>query len=371
MSNLVYNQFQSIYYLDAQQNLKLQGVMVLMIQDDIIIHAANLSKGFSVRKKKDKNRINRFFSRKEYDTVHAVQDVSFQIKKGEFVGLIGNNGAGKSTLIKMMSGILQCTGGELLVFGRDPCKNRIENNKRLSVVFGQRTQLKWDLSVMDTFRLLKIIYEIDDDVYQSNVNQFVEMFDMEQFLHRQVRTLSLGQRMRCEISAALLHNPELIFLDEPTIGLDVFSKDIIADFLLEIKKRRKTTLILTTHDLNEISKICDRTILVERGSIVLDKPVDDFMKLGNAVKSIEIVTQNREPVLDGLDPDAEVFLEDYGVRVANVEAEKVQNVVTTLMRNNVILDIKISETSFTDIIKKIYKGGVHICDFTKKIETRY
>lgn len=345
-----------------------KGVSTIMqsIQDHAIIYAANLTKEFPVRKKKSKTGFLGIFSKREYDTVHAVQDVSFQIKKGEFVGLVGNNGAGKSTLIKMMSGILQYTGGELRVFGRDPCKSRMENNKRLSVVFGQRTQLKWDLSVMETFRLLKIIYEIDDDVYQSNVDRFVQMFDMEPFLHRQVRTLSLGQRMRCEISAALLHNPELVFLDEPTIGLDVFSKDIIADFLLEIRKKRNTTLILTTHDLNEISKICDRTILVEHGTIVLDKPIDDFMKLGNAVKSIEIATQNREPVWTGLDPDTEIFPEDYGVRVANVEAGKVQSVVSTLMKNNVILDIKISETSFTDIIKKIYQGGVSIGEFREK-----
>lgn len=337
-----------------------------MIEDNVVIHAANLSKDFPVRKKKSKTGILGLFSKREYDAVHAVRDISFQINKGEFVGLVGNNGAGKSTLIKMMSGILQYTGGELQIFGKDPCKSRLENNKRLSVVFGQRTQLKWDLSVMETFRLLKIIYEIDDDVYQSNVDQFVEMFDMEPFLHRQVRTLSLGQRMRCEISAALLHNPELVFLDEPTIGLDVFSKDIIADFLLEIRKKRDTTLILTTHDLNEISKICDRTILVEHGSIVLDKPIDDFMKLGNAVKSIEIATQNKEPIWDGLDADIEVFPEEYGVRIANVEAGKVQNVVSMLMKNNVILDIKISETSFTDIIKKIYQGGVSVGDFHER-----
>ena len=242
-----------------------------------LIEANSLVKEYKVKNTEDGNVFTRLFKGAGKQTVEALKGVTFSVSEGEFVGLVGNNGAGKSTLVKLMTGILYPGGGTLRVLGRDPFLNREQNSRELGVVFGQRSQLKWDLSPMDSFRLLKMIYRIDSARFVQNVALFEELFDMGGFIGHPVRTLSLGQRMRCEIAAAFLHNPRVVFLDEPTIGLDVFSKEAIANFLHVMREKEKVTVILTTHDLEEMGKICDRAIILDRGEILLEEKIDTLV----------------------------------------------------------------------------------------------
>ncbi|MBQ8597731.1 MAG: ABC transporter ATP-binding protein [Lachnospiraceae bacterium] len=215
---------------------------------------------------------------KEYELIHALDDVSFTISDGEMVGYIGPNGAGKSSTIKILSGILTPEEGTCLVGGLIPWKNRIEHVKNIGVVFGQRTQLWWDVPVMDSFELLKEIYSVDKSVYRHNLEQLTEMLNLSDLLKTPVRQLSLGQRMRCEIAASLLHDPKILFLDEPTIGLDAVSKLAVRDFILKLNKEKKTTVILTTHDMQDIEALTNRVILIGKGKVLLDGTIDDIKK---------------------------------------------------------------------------------------------
>jgi len=207
---------------------------------------------------------------RQFTEVVAVDEVSFAIEPGEAVGYLGPNGAGKSTMIKMLTGILVPTGGAVAVLGRTPHQHRIDNARRIGVVFGQRSQLWWDLPVMDSFRLHQRIYGIPEARFLDNLRHFAELLQLAPFIDRAVRQLSLGQRMRAEIVMALLHNPEILFLDEPTIGLDVVAKDTVRRFLATINRERGTTVILTTHDLVDIEEICPRLIMVDDGKLLFD-----------------------------------------------------------------------------------------------------
>lgn len=215
---------------------------------------------------------------KEYEYIHALDDVSFTIRDGEMVGYIGPNGAGKSSTIKILSGILTPEGGTCLVNGLIPWKNRIEHVRNIGVVFGQRTQLWWDVPVMDSFELLKEIYRIDDLTYRRNLEQLSSMLKLSDLLKTPTRQLSLGQRMRCEIAASLLHSPGLLFLDEPTIGLDAVSKLAVRDFILQLNREKKTTVILTTHDMQDIEVLTNRVILIGKGTILLDGSIEEIKK---------------------------------------------------------------------------------------------
>lgn len=215
---------------------------------------------------------------KEYEYIHALDDVSFTIHDGEMVGYIGPNGAGKSSTIKIMSGILTPDDGTCLINGLVPWKNRIEHVKDIGVIFGQRTQLWWDVPVMDSFELLKEIYRIDPLSYNRSLEQLTSMLHLSELLTTPTRQLSLGQRMRCEIAASLLHNPRILFLDEPTIGLDAVSKLAVRDFILQLNKENNTTVILTTHDMQDIESLTKRVILIGKGRILLDGTLDDIRK---------------------------------------------------------------------------------------------
>ena len=215
---------------------------------------------------------------RHYEYIHALDDVSFTISDGEMVGYIGPNGAGKSSTIKILSGILTPEEGICLVDGLTPWKNRIEYVKNIGGVFGQRTQLWWDVPVLDSFELLKEIYLIPETVYQNNLEQLTEMLDLAKLLQTPVRQLSLGQRMRCEIAASLLHDPRILFLDEPTIGLDAVSKLAVRDFIKKLNLEKNTTVILTTHDMQDIEALTDRIILIGKGKILLDGTIDDIRK---------------------------------------------------------------------------------------------
>ncbi len=213
---------------------------------------------------------------KEYELIHALNDISFSISDGEMVGYIGPNGAGKSSTIKILSGILTPDEGTCLVDGLIPWKNRIEYVKQIGVVFGQRSQLWWDVPVMDSFELLKEIYQVDKYRFHHNLEQLTDMLDLSELLKTPVRQLSLGQRMRCEIAASLLHDPKLLFLDEPTIGLDAVSKLAVRDFILKLNKEKNTTVILTTHDMQDIEALTNRIILIGKGKILLDGTIEDL-----------------------------------------------------------------------------------------------
>lgn len=215
---------------------------------------------------------------KEYETIHALDSVSFTIHDGEMVGYIGPNGAGKSSTIKIMSGILTPDEGTCLINGLTPWKNRIEHVKDIGVVFGQRTQLWWDVPVLDSFELLKEIYRIDSPSYHRNLEQLTSMLHLSDLLRTPTRQLSLGQRMRCEIAASLLHNPKILFLDEPTIGLDAVSKLAVRDFILQLNRENNTTAILTTHDMQDIEFLTNRVILIGKGRILLDGTLNDIRK---------------------------------------------------------------------------------------------
>ncbi len=217
--------------------------------------------------------------RREVETIHALSDVSFTIEDGEMVGYIGPNGAGKSSTIKILSGILTPESGSCLVDGRIPWKHRKEHVRRIGVVFGQRSQLWWDVPVIDSFALLKDIYAISPQEYRNNMEELTQLLHLQELLKMPVRQLSLGQRMRCEIAASLLHSPRILFLDEPTIGLDAVSKLAVREFILRLNQTHKTTVILTTHDMQDIEALTRRIILIGRGRVLLDGTLEDMREL--------------------------------------------------------------------------------------------
>ena len=218
---------------------------------------------------------------KEYDEIKALEDVSFTIGDGEMVGYIGPNGAGKSSTIKILSGILTPERGKCEIDGRTPWKDRIEHVRQIGVVFGQRSQLWWDVPVIDSFELLKDIYSVDINVYKHNLEELTFLLNLSELLKTPTRQLSLGQRMRCEIAASLLHNPKILFLDEPTIGLDAVSKLAVREFILKMNQTHGTTVILTTHDMQDIEALTSRIILIGKGKILLDGTIDDIKGQSN------------------------------------------------------------------------------------------
>lgn len=220
---------------------------------------------------------------RDYEVIHALNDVNFTIDDGEMVGYIGPNGAGKSSTIKILSGILKPDCGTVLVDGRDPLRNRVKHVKEIGVVFGQRSQLWWDVPVIDSFELLKDIYSISDFHYKHSLEELTELLDLAELLRSPARQLSLGQRMRCEIAASLLHQPRILFLDEPTIGLDAVSKLAVRDFILEQNHAHGTTVILTTHDMQDIEALASRIILIGKGQILMDGTLDDIKNGGGNI----------------------------------------------------------------------------------------
>ncbi len=221
--------------------------------------------------------------RREYEEIHALDDLSFTIRDGEMVGYIGPNGAGKSSTIKVLSGILTPDSGQCLVNGRTPWKDRVAHVKEIGVVFGQRTQLWWDVPVADSFELLKEIYTVPAAIYRENLEQLTQLLDLGDLLRTPARQLSLGQRMRCEIAASLLHSPKILFLDEPTIGLDAVSKLAVRDFILRLNRERGTTVLLTTHDMQDIEALASRVLLIGRGKILLDGTLEDIRQGGESI----------------------------------------------------------------------------------------
>ncbi|ADU29260.1 ABC transporter ATP-binding protein [Evansella cellulosilytica] len=302
---------------------------------------------------------------RNYKILRAVDDITLHVKQGEMVGYIGENGAGKSTTIKMLTGILTPTAGEVMVNGMNPHKEREQFVRTIGVVFGQRSQLWWDIAVQESFRLLKKVYRVSDEDYESHMKEVIETLELEPLLDKPVRKLSLGQRMRCELAAALIHNPPLLFLDEPTIGLDVLVKMKIRKFLKEINRKYKTTILLTTHDLADIEALCERVVLLDKGSIIYDGRLDNLQK--NWVEGKEVRFEFQHAVeLSSL----QTLSSDFSVRwrqgdrdhiwIANVDGDDdvVSKLMSVVMVEHAISDVKINQVSTEEIIRNIYEEGI-------------
>ena len=325
-----------------------------------IITVEHLCKHFKVYKRRTGfwGNLSSTVSR-QHDIIKAVDDVNFSLERGELVGYIGANGAGKSTTIKMLTGILVPTSGHIDVMGLTPYRSRRENTRRIGVVFGQRTQLWWDLPVIDSFELLKHIYEIPQNLYKQNLEFFSELLQLQPFLSTPVRRLSLGQRMRCDLTAALLHNPEILYLDEPTIGLDVVAKEQVRQFLRQVNAERQVTVILTTHDLNDVEQVCRRLIIIDSGKIIYDGGIDALKKRYGKTRMliVDLAQVYSDIQLEGVD-----LTRRDGNRIwlaFDRDTISASEVIAQLTARYEIQDLTISEPEIEEIVRRIYELGVH------------
>ncbi|MCP4420468.1 MAG: ATP-binding cassette domain-containing protein [Chloroflexi bacterium] len=321
-----------------------------------IIQVSKLQKHFKVRKHFSGRfgAMRGLFSR-EATLVRAVDGISFGVKSGELVGYLGPNGAGKSTTIKMLTGLLVPSGGEVVVNGRIPWKERQQYVARIGVVFGQRTTLWWDLPVIESLELLRHVYKIPTDLFKHNLAEFSDMLEMTPFLHTPVRSLSLGQRMRADICAALLHNPDLLFLDEPTIGLDVVAKERIRQFIQHINAERGTTVLLTTHDLADVQKLCQRVMIIDRGKLLYNGRLQALQdKFGGKRELIVDFAQSYETVAVA---DATI-IEQHGLRTTyQFERNSVSasELIGRLSAQYRVQDLAVREPDIEATIRRIYE----------------
>ena len=320
------------------------------------INVNHISKTFKVAKRQSglKASLKSFFKR-NYIYIEAVKDVSFEIEKGEIIGYIGPNGAGKSTTIKMLSGILTPDEGTININGLSPSKDRIKYVSNIGVVFGQRSQLWWDIPALDTFDLLKDIYKLDESEFNKTKEQLIELLDLKNIVNIPVRQLSLGQRMRCEIAASLIHKPSILFLDEPTIGLDAESKIKVRNFIKKINKEMNTTIILTTHDMSDIEALAKRIILIGKGQILYDGNIKNLKEKYDNTKEIQIITKNKLNKLNkkGIIKQTK---KDYGYNfILDTNILSISNFLKYLSNLIDIKDIEIENENIDNIILKLYK----------------
>lgn len=335
-----------------------------------MIEVKHISKNFVIPKKYPglKGAVKGLFSNEKIVKT-AVDDISFEIQKGEIVGYIGSNGAGKSTTIKMMTGILSPTRGECLVAGIDPNKRRKENAQNIGVVFGQRTQLWWDLPLSESFTILKEIYNVPDDAYKERIAFLNRVLDMQEFFDRPVRTLSLGQRMRADLGAALLHNPKVLYLDEPTIGLDLIVKDNIREAIKEINEKYQTTVVLTTHDIGDIEELCSRIIVIDEGKKIYDGSLSSLKETYGTKRKVSMEIRQPEKVealqlpklLNVREEECTVSYEkEKSTLSVMFDKHKIQipQLLSAVMSVMEVKDVQIQETELAQIVKEIYSHGV-------------
>jgi ABC-2 type transport system ATP-binding protein len=292
-----------------------------------------------------------------YEERVAVDDVTFALEPGELVGYIGPNGAGKSTTIKMLTGILVPTSGQVRVAGLVPWKSRKENARNIGVVFGQRSQLYWDLPLIESFELLRAIYRIPRDLYRRNLEEFMNILEMADFIRTPVRQLSLGQRMRGDFAAALLHSPKVVYLDEPTIGLDVVAKEAIREFIARINAQRGTTIILTTHDLADVERLCRRIVLIDRGTLIYDGDVDRIKSEYGRFRTLVVrfSAPVAHPVLDGAELAG---VEDSTARFRfDRNRQRADRLVRQASERYSVEDVSLEEPDLESIIRRIYVEG--------------
>ena len=306
----------------------------------------------------------------QIETVKAVDDISFHVEKGEILGFIGPNGAGKSTVIKMLTGILTPTGGSCIINGQDPRRNRKRYVKEIGVVFGQRTQLWWDLPLGETYTVLKEIYEIDDARYKKQMAFLDDVLELQSFIKTPVRTLSLGQRMRADIAASLLHNPKVLFLDEPTIGLDVVVMDNIRKAVTFINQQEGTTVILTTHDLDDISTLCKRIVMIDHGKKVYDGSLYNLKQKYGQMRELNFEAADKSSI-SALDyesvfadcalSDGDLSVKTEGTSVTvdfNTDKIPVEKMLNYTLGTLHVKDVNLKDADIEEIIRRLYKGEV-------------
>lgn len=292
--------------------------------------------------------------RREYETINALQDVSFTIRDGEMVGYIGPNGAGKSSTIKIMSGVLTPDGGECVINGRVPWKERTAHVREIGVVFGQRSQLWWDVPVIDSFELIRDIYRVDDHAYHKTLSRLTELLQIGEIVKTPARQLSLGQRMRCEIAASLLHNPKILFLDEPTIGLDAVSKLAVRDFIRAINRENGTTVILTTHDMQDIEALTERILLIGKGRILLDGSLSELKARNSSRKTLTVAYEG------GALPSCEEMTvkedkEGRAVLSVDTRALSVSEAISRISAAVGVKDISVTGESIDELVVSLYQ----------------
>lgn len=310
------------------------------MSNEYAITMKNVSKEFKVLNRHEglRGSIKDLFSR-DYKIVNAVNDISIEIPKGQIVGYLGPNGAGKSTTIKMMTGVLEPSAGEIVVNGVIPHKNRTKNAENIGVVFGQRSQLWWALPLIESFKLLKDIYMINDKDYNEMMDLYHSLVDIEPLLHKTVRQMSLGQRTLSDILAAFLHNPEIVFLDEPTIGLDVSMKNKIRELILGLNQKKNTTVILTTHDMGDVDALCERIVIIDKGKMIYDDSSDNLKSFFGAKRNLKLKTASGDW--------EEISVDDNKDDIMQIIADK--------NKSEKITDIKLEELSTEEIIRHIYE----------------
>jgi len=290
---------------------------------------------------------------RQYECIKALDDISFTIADGEMVGYIGPNGAGKSSTIKVLSGILTPDQGSCIINGRVPWKQRIEHVKDIGVVFGQRSQLWWDVPVIDSYELLRDIYRIPEKTYRSNLEELVTLLNLEQIIRTPTRQLSLGQRMRCEIAASLLHSPKILFLDEPTIGLDAVSKIAVRDFILELNRKHHTTVILTTHDMQDIETLTKRILLIGKGKILMDGQLEEIKKHFSNGKRLTVEYSGKEiHPIEGL-----TLMKKEGQRAIfylDCNVLSVSDAISYISKQVEVRDLSVDGPSIDEIIAGLY-----------------
>lgn len=337
------------------------------MENNSMIHVENLQKHFKkvIKEPGLKGSIKALFKPK-YSVIKAVDGISFDVPQGEIIGFIGPNGAGKSTVIKMLTGILTPSDGFCRINGHIPTQNRKEYVKEIGVVFGQRTQLWWDLALRETYMVLKEIYEIKDEDYKKRMAFLNEVLELDDFITSPVRTLSLGQRMRADIAAALLHNPKVLFLDEPTVGLDVVVKDNIRKAIKRISEESGTTVILTTHDLEDIELLCKRIVMIDKGKKVFDGELSKLRELYGQMRelSFELLRAEDAEKLIYIDKfnfgEDDFKLEVKGAEVKvrfNTESASVEDMLSYTLSRVHVKDISVKDADIEEIIRRLYKGG--------------
>jgi len=294
----------------------------------------------------------------KYSIIKAVDGISFEVHEGQIIGYVGPNGAGKSTTIKMLTGILVPTSGEIDVAGLAPFRNRRENARRIGVVFGQRTQLWWDLPVIESFQLLRRIYRVPLDRYKKNIDMFHDLLNIGEFINTPVRKLSLGQRMRCDLAAALLHDPMILYLDEPTIGLDVVAKQRVRGFLGDINRERRTTIILTTHDLSDVEKLCERMMIIDHGKVIYDGTVDEIKRRYGKKRRlvVDLAGEYDEIAI----PGTELIRRDNSRAWLQFNRDEISasQLVAQVTQKYDIVDLTLEEPEIETIVAGIYEDGI-------------
>jgi len=319
-----------------------------------MIRLNGISKTFKVSKREQgfSQAVKALFLR-QTETIRALDNISFTLNDGEMVGYIGPNGAGKSTTIKIMCGILTPDSGDCDINGRNPWKERKHHVREIGVVFGQRSQLWWDVPVIDSFELIKDIYKVDETEYRKNLSDLTELLDLGEIIKTPTRSLSLGQRMRCEIAASLLHSPKILFLDEPTIGLDAVSKIAVRQFIKDLNTEKKTTVILTTHDMLDIEALTERIILIGKGKILLDSNLQDLKNRISAKKTLTVDYYGITPVINA---DWEIVEKREGRITITFDSAvwSASDVVTEISKNTTIQDISVTGITAEEMVAGLY-----------------